>query len=89
MMRVLGLPAGRVIVRIGAVLRRPEMMVVLPALTLAAFWLGGERALISAALGLPLVIGLFGAVSLREADLLAPVTRATGGMVTPPQIVTA
>lgn len=88
-MRLLALPAGRVFVRIGAVLRRPEMMVFLPALTLAAFWLGGERALILAALGLPVVIGLFGAVSLREADLLAPVTRATGGLVTPPQVVTA
>ena len=88
-MGLLALPAGRVFVRIGAVLRRPEMMVFLPALTLAAFWLGGERALILAALGLPVVIGLFGAASLREADLLAPVTRATGGMVTPPQIVTA
>jgi EAL domain-containing protein (putative c-di-GMP-specific phosphodiesterase class I)/GGDEF domain-containing protein len=88
-MRLLELPAGRVFVRIGAVLRRPEMMVFLPALTLAAFWLGGERALIAAALGLPVVVGLFGAVSLREADLLAPVTRTTGGMVTPQQIVTA
>jgi EAL domain-containing protein (putative c-di-GMP-specific phosphodiesterase class I)/GGDEF domain-containing protein len=88
-MRVLALPAGHVFVRIGTVLRRPEMMVFLPALTLAAFWLGGESALILAALGLPVVIGLFGAISLREADLLAPVSRATGGLVSPPQIVTA
>jgi EAL domain-containing protein (putative c-di-GMP-specific phosphodiesterase class I)/GGDEF domain-containing protein len=82
-------PLARVFVRIGSELRRPEMMVVLPALMLAVFWLGGERALIMAALGLPVVIGLFGALSLRDADLMAPLARATGGLVPPAQIAPA
>ncbi|MFN3606190.1 MAG: diguanylate cyclase, partial [Cypionkella sp.] len=44
-----------------AVIRRPEWLVFLPAISLAAFWLGGESALIITALGLPLVLGLLGA----------------------------
>ncbi|WP_309667770.1 bifunctional diguanylate cyclase/phosphodiesterase [Tabrizicola sp.] len=35
--------------------RRTEVLVFLPALTLAAFWIGGEGALLMIALGLPLV----------------------------------
>lgn len=37
-------------------LRRPENLAFLPAVTLASFWLGGERTLLMTALGLP---GLF------------------------------
>jgi len=88
-MKVMAWPLARILVRIGTVLRRPEMMVVLPALLLAVFWLGGERALIFAALGLPVVIGLFGALSLREANLMAPLARTTGGLVPPAQIAAA
>lgn len=44
-----------------AQLRRPQLMVFLPALTLGAFWLGGERVLILIALGLPLVFAVAGA----------------------------
>ncbi|NPD17239.1 GGDEF domain-containing protein [Xinfangfangia sp. D13-10-4-6] len=40
--------------------RRPEFLLFLPALTLAGFWLGGERALILIALGLPLIIAIAG-----------------------------
>ena len=36
-------------------LRRPEVLVFLPALTLASFWLGGEAMLTIVALGLPMV----------------------------------
>jgi diguanylate cyclase len=43
------------------VVRRPEIMAFLPAITLAAFWLGGERMLVATALGLPLLFALFGA----------------------------
>ena len=48
--------------RIGALMRRPEAFVFLPALTLAAFWLGGERDLILTALGAPLLFAISGAV---------------------------
>lgn len=60
-----GLVALRMLVR---QLRRPEWMVFLPALTLACFWLGGEEALIVAALGAPLVFAIAGA--FRFADPL-------------------
>jgi len=46
---------------LGDAVRRPETMVFVPAATLAAFWLGGERALILMALGLPLMLALAGA----------------------------
>lgn len=39
----------------GAALRRPEIFVFLPALTLAAFWLGGEKVLLLTALGAPMI----------------------------------
>jgi diguanylate cyclase len=45
----------------GAQLRKPELMVFLPAATLAAFWLGGEQVLILVALGLPLIFAFAGA----------------------------
>ena len=40
--------------------RRPEFLMFLPAITLAGFWMGGERALILLALGLPLIIAIAG-----------------------------
>lgn len=50
-----------------AQLRRPELMVFLPAATLAAFWLGGEEVLILTALGAPLIFAIAGA--FRFGDL--------------------
>ncbi len=47
--------------RLAVTLRRPQLMVFLPALTLAAFWLGGEQALLLLALGVPLVFAIAGA----------------------------
>jgi diguanylate cyclase (GGDEF)-like protein len=41
--------------------RKPELMLFVPAATLASFWLGGERMLILVALGAPLVFALAGA----------------------------
>lgn len=41
--------------------RRPELMVFLPALTLAAFWFGGEKLLIVVALGMPMLFAMAGA----------------------------
>lgn len=44
---------------------RPEWMVFLPAITLAAFWLGGEAILVLTAVGLPLAFAAAGAFQLR------------------------
>ena len=58
------------------VLRRPELMVFLPGVTLAAFWLGGERALVLTALSAPMLFALAGAFRTgRE----APVERGGAG----------
>jgi diguanylate cyclase len=48
------------------VLRRPEIMAFLPAITLAAFWLGGEEVLILTALGLPLIFAFVGAFRFHD-----------------------
>ncbi len=53
---------------IGAQLRKPEWIVFVPALTLAAFWLGGERVLILVALGSPLVFAMAGAFRLNDTE---------------------
>ena len=37
-------------------LRKPELLVFLPAITLAGFWLGGERALILLGVVLKMVV---------------------------------
>lgn len=52
--------------RLVALLRRPELMVFLPAATLASFWLGGETYLILMALGLPMVFVMAGAFHFRS-----------------------
>ncbi|GAB1361754.1 hypothetical protein MASR1M32_09900 [Rhodobacter sp.] len=44
--------------------RRPEFLIFLPAITLAGFWLGGERVLLLLALGLPLLFALTGTSGL-------------------------
>ena len=43
--------------------KRPETLAFLPALTLAAFWLGGEDLLLGVALGLPALFALAGVFS--------------------------
>lgn len=43
-----------------AMIRRPEWLVFIPAISLAAFWLGGEISLLVTALGLPVAFGLIG-----------------------------
>ena len=56
------LAVGRNALRWGmAQLRKPEWMVFLPAVTLAAFWIGGERMLILVALAAPLLFAIAGA----------------------------
>ena len=48
-------------------LRRPEWLVFLPALTLGAYWLGGEGWLMVVALGAPLVFTMAGAFRFSTA----------------------
>ncbi len=55
---------------IGTVLRRPEWMVFLPAITLAAFWLGGESVLAITAIGMPLAFAAAGSFHLRKEQKL-------------------
>jgi len=55
----------RRIVRLLSWVRRPEFLVFLPAITLAGFWLGGERVLLLLALGLPLMFAVTGASRVK------------------------
>jgi len=69
-----------------AQLRRPEWMVFLPAVTLAAFWLGGEQVLILVALGTPMIFAMAGA--FRFADPGRPtVADGPGGLPMRPQAI--
>lgn len=63
---------------IPAFLRRPEMILFLPAITLAAFWFGGERVLVLVALAAPLAFALSGA--LRQAEPPAALPDALSGL---------
>ena len=57
---------------VAVVMRRPEMILFLPAVTLAAFWFGGERVLVLVALGAPLVFAIAGAFQQGEAAPALP-----------------
>jgi EAL domain-containing protein (putative c-di-GMP-specific phosphodiesterase class I)/GGDEF domain-containing protein len=59
-MRIASNGFTRALAQIGAALRRPEMTLFIPALALAAFWLGGERALVLTALAMPALFALTG-----------------------------
>ena len=63
---------------IGVRLRKPEWIVFVPALTLAAFWLGGEKVLILVALGAPLVFAMAGAFRVHDTDMAALPDALTG-----------
>ena len=67
--------------------RRPELMVFIPALTLAAFWLGGERMLIVTALAAPLLFAIGGAFRLTAGPDHG-VPDALAGLSLRPQIIT-
>lgn len=67
-------------------LRRPEWMVFVPAVTLAAFWLGGERMLILTALGTPLVFAIAGAFRF-SAGIQSLLPDVLNGLALRPQIV--
>lgn len=69
-------------------LRRPEMVLFLPALTLAAFWWGGERVLVLTALATPLLFAV--AAAFHFGDGPGPVLPdALAGLGLRPQIVAA
>ncbi|MEH7828945.1 putative bifunctional diguanylate cyclase/phosphodiesterase [Gemmobacter denitrificans] len=67
------------------VLRRPEFLIFLPALTLAAFWIGGERALLVVALIAPLIFLLGSAI--RPEDTAPPAPETLDGLGLRPQMV--
>ena len=69
-----------------ALLRRPELMVFLPAVTLAAFWFGGEKMLILVALAAPLIFAIAGA--FRFTDGAKPqLADGLAGLALRPQVV--
>ena len=67
-------------------LRRPELMVFLPAVTLAAFWFGGEETLILTALGAPLIFALAGAFRFDAAQP-PPLPDGLTGLALRPQLI--
>lgn len=52
--------------RLARNLRRPELLVFLPAASLIAFWAGGEAIMMMTALGLPILFAIGGAFRTRE-----------------------
>jgi EAL domain-containing protein (putative c-di-GMP-specific phosphodiesterase class I)/GGDEF domain-containing protein len=74
----------RILARLSDGVRRPELMLFVPALTLGAFWIGGEQALLLTALGLPMALALSGAFRETEAE-----GAGTQGTALRPQIVEA
>lgn len=71
------LPA-RVQNRVVPILTGPPILAFLPAITLGAFWIGGETALVAASLGLPLVFAATGAFGTRHREPAIPVDSVTG-----------
>jgi len=68
-------------------LRRPEWMVFLPAVTLAAFWIGGEKVLILVALGTPMIFAMAGAFRFGELATAVADDGLSGLMIRPQAIV--
>lgn len=64
--------------RLARLARRPEALMALPALSLGAYWFGGEAGLLVAALVVPALVVLAGAVA-RRSDPPGPV--AAGGAI--------
>ena len=64
--------------RITPILLGPPILAFLPAITLAAFWFGGELALILVALGFPLIIAATGGFGARSGRALVPRDSVTG-----------
>ena len=73
-------PLGRLRHQFLPVLTGPPVLAFLPAVTLGAFWLGGETALLLASLGLPLLFTLAGAF-VPPAAAAAPVRDGVTGLM--------
>ncbi|MGO4908753.1 putative bifunctional diguanylate cyclase/phosphodiesterase [Pseudorhodobacter sp. W20_MBD10_FR17] len=77
---------SQAIKRLAMLLRRPELLVFLPALSLIAFWVGGEAIMMITALGLPILFILAGAFKSQErGDPGVP--DALSGLAIRPQII--
>lgn len=80
------LPNSRLLQRardgISQVVFGPPMLAFLPAMTLGAFWFGGERALMMVALGLPVALALLG--SFTRATRPAPGRDGLTGLLMAP-----
>ncbi|MCB1343289.1 MAG: EAL domain-containing protein [Pseudooceanicola sp.] len=71
-------PLTRLRASIAPALTGPPLLAFLPALSLGAFWLGGERALVMTSLGLPLCLAMLGAFNrgqTRPGDPDDPLSR--------------
>lgn len=69
---------SRVRGRIFPSLMGPPALAFLPALTLAAFWIGGEVALMLTSLGLPLLLAAFGIFGRNSGSMGVPRDSVTG-----------
>ena len=67
--------------RVGPILAGPPVLAFLPAVTLGSFWLGGETALIVAALCLPVVFALIGGFAPKSGGDVLPRDSVTGLML--------
>lgn len=80
------IPAFDALIWLIGQLRRPEWVVLVPAVTLAAFWIGGERMLILTALGTPMVFAIAGAFKFSASDQTM-LPDVSNGLALRPQIV--
>jgi predicted signal transduction protein with EAL and GGDEF domain len=87
-MRVRSFQLSHMLARAGAQFRKPELMIFMPAVTLAAFWLGGEETLIVVALGLPMIFVMTGAFSQNDPPVPSAVD-GLSGLALRPQITGA
>jgi diguanylate cyclase len=67
--------------------RQPELLVFLPALTLAGFWYGGEQVLVALAVGVPFLVAIAGAIrpGARQTSQLDTLS----GLIQRPQLILA
>ena len=71
----------RVFLQLLAFARRPELLAFLPAVTLGAFWLGGEEALVLTAVCVPIVYALAGILGAGPtAEVVLPGTDPVSGL---------
>lgn len=72
---------------LGQALRRPELLIFVPAMALASFWLGGEQMMILTALGLPLLFAIAGALRPGGVRLQSPAMFGVASMAAQSQLV--